>query len=82
MTMIHETQIAAGHAGTFLSRIAEVVRSFAALIQARREFKHLNALDDYMLRDIGLSRDDLIVAGSAPLTEDPMIALIRASRSR
>ena len=40
-------------------------------IFARRELARLADLDDRMLADIGLTRGDLLVAGSAPLWHNP-----------
>jgi uncharacterized protein YjiS (DUF1127 family) len=35
------------------------VRSWRSRLSARRELRHLYALDDRLLRDIGLTRDDV-----------------------
>lgn len=57
----------AGH-GSFLARI---IRNWTA----RRAVARLEAYDDYMLSDIGVTRDDLRWAANLPLTENAALAL-------
>ena len=57
----------AGH-GSFVARL---LRNWTA----RRAVSRLEAYDDYMLRDIGVTRDDLRWAASLPLTVNPAVAL-------
>lgn len=49
-----------------LSMLVRVVKNW----RARREMRHLASLDDYLLRDIGLSREELRALMRAPLTLD------------
>jgi len=51
-------------------------------IFARRELARLADLDDRMLADIGLTRSDLLVAGSAPLWQNPTSILEQRVGSR
>lgn len=61
---------------------------FAALRRAfrnwlsRRRLRQVDELDDHILRDIGLSRDELRTALSLPLAVDPVQELQRRSRPR
>jgi hypothetical protein len=43
--------------------------------RARRAVAHLETLDDHLLRDIGLDRQDLRWASNLPLTVNPAMAL-------
>ncbi len=51
--------------------------SFSMLVRmvknwrARRQLRQLRSLDDYLLRDIGLSREELDAWRKQPLTLDP-----------
>ena len=67
------------------SLAATLVRAY----RARRTLSMLAAQEDYMLRDIGVSRSDLYAALSAPATKDPSMVLAgladerqKAERSR
>jgi uncharacterized protein YjiS (DUF1127 family) len=54
-----------------------------ALLRAflnRRRLLRLTELDDHLLRDIGLSRQDLRVALDLPFGEDPALELQRLAR--
>jgi uncharacterized protein YjiS (DUF1127 family) len=54
------------------------------VIAARRTLSQLAGLSDYELRDIGLSRQDLVDFTAQPLDEDPTphLADSRAARAR
>ena len=43
--------------------------------KARREISHLSQFDDYMLRDIGVSREDVNWAADLPISVNPGVAL-------
>ena len=68
------------------------LRNLAVSLRHRREAVRLLAVDDYMLRDIGITRFDLTSALAAPLYRDPTAdlagfaaerrAAIRAARER
>ena len=64
----------AGH-GSFLARI---IRNW----QARRAIGRLDTYDDYMLRDIGITRGDLRWAVGLPLTVNAALALEERSLQR
>ena len=48
----------------------------------RRGLRRLEAFDDHMLMDIGLTRDDLIHAQYLPLDIDPVYELMRKDTAR
>jgi uncharacterized protein YjiS (DUF1127 family) len=54
------------------------------VIEARRTLSQLAGLSEYELRDIGLSRQDLVDFTARPLDEDPTpyLASSRADRAR
>jgi uncharacterized protein YjiS (DUF1127 family) len=56
----------------------------ARVIAARRALAQLTGLSDYELRDIGLSRQDLVDLTARPLDDDPTLHLAdaRAERAR
>src|SRR3954451_2909700 len=65
-----------GHAlmqaiGRVISRTAAI----AAAIRHRREVRQLCAWDDRMLKDIGMTRSDVMGALSEPLSRDPSAVL-------
>jgi uncharacterized protein YjiS (DUF1127 family) len=66
---------------------AGIVRALlwpARVMAARRTLAQLAGLSDYELRDIGLSRQDLVDFTARPLDEDPTPHLVdsRAARAR
>ena len=61
---------------------AVLARATLQTIFARRGLARLADLDDRMLADIGLTRSDLIVAGSAPLWQNPTSILEQRVSSR
>ena len=56
----------------------------ARVVAARRTLTQLAGLSEYELRDIGLSRQDLVDFTARPLDEDPTphLARSRAARTR
>ncbi|MGA2791957.1 MAG: DUF1127 domain-containing protein [Roseiarcus sp.] len=66
---------------------AAIVRALlwpARVMAARRTLAQLAGLSEYELRDIGLSRQDLVDFTARPLDEDPTphLARSRAARAR
>jgi uncharacterized protein YjiS (DUF1127 family) len=58
---------------------------FGALIRnwrARRAVARMDRLDDHMLRDIGVTREDVIWAAGLPLTVNAALALEERGRRR
>jgi uncharacterized protein YjiS (DUF1127 family) len=58
--------------------VADAVRRVAVAMTAvwssfrnRRQIRHLAALDDHLLADVGLTRADVEAAADLPLHEDP-----------
>lgn len=49
---------------------------------SRRRLRRVDELDDHILQDIGVSRDDLRVALNLPLAVDPVEELRRRLRRR
>jgi uncharacterized protein YjiS (DUF1127 family) len=56
----------------------------ARVLEARRTLSQLAGLSEYELRDIGLSRQDLVDFTARPLDEDPTPHLVdsRTARAR
>jgi uncharacterized protein YjiS (DUF1127 family) len=75
MTMLTQTR-ASGT--TLLDRLSTVAATFGAMRKNRNTLRDLSALDDAMLRDIGLSRADIFDVRNTPLSSDPVAALRRA----
>ena len=61
-----------------MSIFARVIRNWLA----RRAVAKLDALDDYMLRDIGVTRGDIRWAVGLPLTVNSALALEERSGQR
>ncbi len=64
---------------------ATVGRAWRQWVEAwrrRRDFAMLASFDDYMLKDIGLSRGDLNDALAEPLWRDPTAVLVRRQTER
>jgi len=59
-------------------KLRRMVRSFIA----KRQLRQLAALDDYMLNDIGLNRDDLRYALRLPYDIDPAQELMTIQHER
>jgi uncharacterized protein YjiS (DUF1127 family) len=62
--------------------VARVALWPARVIEARRTLSQLAALSEYELRDVGLTRQDLVDLTARPLDEDPTPHLNRARISR
>ncbi|MFG1402767.1 DUF1127 domain-containing protein [Xanthobacter sediminis] len=71
---------AAGRAAAWaVTRLAVVART----IESRRVMTDLAALEDHMLKDIGITRADVRDAVSAPLGADPTrVLVLRATERR
>jgi len=54
----------------------------ARVMEARRTLAELAAMSQHELRDIGLSRQDLVDFTARPLDEDPAPHLVRARAAR
>lgn len=61
---------------------ASAIGRFIRNWQARRAVARLSELDDYMLRDIGVTREDLNWAKGLPLTVNAALALEERSIGR
>jgi uncharacterized protein YjiS (DUF1127 family) len=68
--MLHETQAYES------TSVLAVGRRIVANLWKRRTLRKLSDLDDHVLRDIGLRRDELDLALHLPLTIDPLRHLI------
>ena len=81
MTMITESRAVARPlfpTGLF----ASIASQIATYRRSRRALRDLAAMDDHILRDIGLSRADVVRASVAEIGADPiaMLGLARARR--
>ena len=74
---------ALSHANSFesagaASLLGRIIRNW----RARRAVARLDTYDDYMLRDIGVARGDVMWAAGLPLTVNAAVALEERSRQR
>ncbi|MEI2386339.1 DUF1127 domain-containing protein [Breoghania sp. JC706] len=69
-------------ARTALRLAASLAMNMVRAYRARRTLSMLASQEDYMLRDIGVSRSDLYAALSTPATEDPSMVLARLADER
>ena len=60
------------------SLLGRIIRNW----RARRAVARLDTYDDYMLRDIGVARGDVMWAAGLPLTVNAAVALEERSRQR
>jgi uncharacterized protein YjiS (DUF1127 family) len=71
---------------TILARIGDLLARVALwpfrVVEARRTLAQLASLSEYELRDVGLTRQDLVDLTARPLDEDPTPHLNRARISR
>jgi uncharacterized protein YjiS (DUF1127 family) len=71
---------------TIMARFGDVLARIALwpvrVIEARRTLAQLASLSEYELRDLGLTRQDLVDLTARPLDEDPSPHLNRARISR
>jgi uncharacterized protein YjiS (DUF1127 family) len=58
------------------------LRRFVRNWLARRQLRQLSSLPDYLLHDIGLTRDDVRFALSLPYDVDPIEEIIRTRNSQ
>ncbi|MDB5554588.1 MAG: hypothetical protein JWL86_4572 [Rhizobium sp.] len=75
MTMYTEAQTPRT---TFLDRLSAFAAALGATRRTRTTSCDLSEFDDNMLRDIGLSRADMLGIRTAPLSSDPDAVLRRA----
>lgn len=61
-----------------LNRIITLATTAGDVRRKRQTMRDLDALDDHVLRDIGLTRADMLDAQVTPLSSDPVDALRRA----
>jgi uncharacterized protein YjiS (DUF1127 family) len=66
----------------FAATLARFRRQVVAAWRHRNEVAMLVSFDDYMLKDIGLTRGDLDDALAEPLWRDPTAVLVRRQRRR
>jgi uncharacterized protein YjiS (DUF1127 family) len=59
-------QSSEGWFGWLLAPLAGVARAWLAHCRHRREMAHVLELDDYLLRDIGMSRGQLLLEATRP----------------
>ncbi|MGI9387031.1 MAG: DUF1127 domain-containing protein [Methyloligellaceae bacterium] len=72
---------AAGVFEPFVTLIRRV-RHYASIVEERRQVRAMLDLDDHLLRDIGLERDDIREALSGPLSASPGAHLQRVKEQR
>ncbi|HXW19823.1 MAG TPA: DUF1127 domain-containing protein [Roseiarcus sp.] len=72
-------RISLARIGDFLAR---VVLWPMRVVEARRTLTQLASLSEYELRDVGLTRQDLVDLTARPLDQDPTPYLNRARISR
>jgi uncharacterized protein YjiS (DUF1127 family) len=75
MAIFTETQVPGT---TFLGRLSAYAAKLGTMRRSRSVLRDLDALDDNLLRDIGLSRGDMLDIRAAPLPSDPDAVLRRA----
>ncbi len=64
-----------------LGWLVRVLVSFAKAFRDRQEVRNLAELDERMLKDIGLTRDDVVSALAEPLHHRPSWVLVRCTRA-
>lgn len=69
------------HSGFGAAVVARVKTIVKALVN-RRQIRELHALDDRLLKDIGLVRSDVVAALDIGLHEDPSLHLRRVAAGR
>ena len=60
-----------GALGFWLARCAEALTAVKTAWERRRLIGRLGALDDHMLRDIGITRQDIVSVLAEPMFRDP-----------
>jgi uncharacterized protein YjiS (DUF1127 family) len=66
----------------FLTAAERILLWPARVVAARQTLAQLSGLSEYELRDVGLTRQDLVDLTARPLDEDPTPHLTRARISR
>jgi len=72
-------QLGGGSEG-LLTRLARVVRHVRKIIAGRRALRQLEELEDWQLRDIGVSRRDIHFVGDRSWLDDPSHLLNEIAR--
>ncbi|MFG1428407.1 DUF1127 domain-containing protein [Roseixanthobacter glucoisosaccharinicivorans] len=67
---------------TFLLQVIGLGQNVIRAMEHRRAVRALGALDEHMLRDIGLTRGDVRDAAAEPLWTDPSVLLVRRAVER
>ena len=68
--------------GTLVGHAKRGLKQFAERMRNRRDITQLAAFDDRMLRDIGLTRNDVLDAFAEPLWRDPSDILAQRAAER
>jgi uncharacterized protein YjiS (DUF1127 family) len=68
--------------GRILDRMTRRVAALLAMWRGRQAVAELAHFDARLLRDIGLSRSDVVAAIERPMSEDPTLHLADAVRER
>ncbi len=71
---LHQAQVSGELPGAGL--LENLIRHW----QARKAVRRMEGLDDHLLRDIGVSREDVIWAGHLPLSRNAALALDERTR--
>lgn len=79
---VHEPTKAVRGLVSVVYRLAGEIARIAAAIEARRSVKHLLAWDDRMLKDIGLTRGDVVAAVSGSVVDNAGRRLSRLANER
>ncbi len=72
---IHQAEVSGSLPGTGI--LARLYRNW----KARRAVARLDQLDDFLLHDIGVSREDIFAASHLPLSVNAALALDEATRN-
>ncbi len=72
--------IALNASGQVLARIGSGLRALHAAWERRQLVGQLGALDDHMLRDIGITRQDVLSVLAEPMFRDPSQKLAERAR--
>lgn len=81
--LMAERSVLLPHSGFGAAVVARAITILKALVN-RRQIRELHALDDRLLKDIGLVRSDVVAALDIGFDEDPSVHLrsVAAGRSR
>ena len=79
MAFLTDTKTQSGHP---LFNFADTLAKRASRFGQRKHLRRLLKLDDHLLRDIGVTRDQVLRTLEAPSSEDAATSLQRLSLSR